>query len=40
MDRKDSKGLPWIVQGFNDFLKHMEPKIRKYGLMLGFNDCQ
>jgi hypothetical protein len=39
MVRKDSKGLPWIVQGFNDFLEHMELKIKKYGLVLGFNDC-
>jgi hypothetical protein len=39
MDIKDSKGLPWIVQGFGDFLEHMESKIKKHGLVLGFNDC-
>jgi hypothetical protein len=39
MDRKDSKGFPWIMQGFNDFLEHIEQKIKKYGMVLGFNDC-
>jgi hypothetical protein len=40
MDIKDSKGLPWIMQGFSDFLEHMELKIKKYGLVLSFSDCQ
>ncbi len=26
------------MQGFSDFLEHMELKIKNYGLVLGFND--
>ncbi len=37
-DIKDSKGFAWIMQGFSDFLEHMELKIKKYELVLGFDS--